>query len=118
VDTHINAILFHASGISSTITVSFEIWNASAPLIEVFGTKGTLSVPDQNEFSESVRLRLQGETEWTVLEPSAGYIGAGRGYGLAEMAEAIAHNRTPRSSGDLGFHVLEIMGSILTAAST
>ena len=118
VDTHINAILFHASGISSTVTMSFEIWSASAPLIEVFGTKGTLAVPDPNQFSEAVKIKLPGESQWTVLEPTAGYISASRGYGLAEMAESIAHNRTPRTCGDLGFHVLEIMESILTAAST
>ena len=44
------------------------------------------------------------------------YAGAGRGYGLADMAHAIATDRPHRASGELAFHVLEVMESIGTAA--
>jgi hypothetical protein len=46
---------------------------------------------------------------------SAGYADAGRGYGLADMAHAIATDRPHRASGDLAFHVLEVMEAVATA---
>ncbi|MBK0296133.1 hypothetical protein IAE22_28080 [Bacillus sp. S34] len=49
-------------------------------------------------------------------EVAAGYADAGRGYGLADMAHAIATDRPHRASGDLAFHVLEIMEAVQTAS--
>ncbi len=48
IDTHISAILFHESGVSSTVTMSFDIWQTRAPMIEIYGTAGTISVGDPN----------------------------------------------------------------------
>ncbi len=115
VDTHINAILEHASGVSSTITVSFEVWRSRAPFIEVFGTGGTISVPDPNFFSKPVEVWTPERGEWSVVPESAGYADAGRGYGLADMAHAIETGRPHRASGELAFHVLEIMHEVLRA---
>ena len=42
VDTHVTAILEHASGVISTVTVSFEVWATLVPKFEVYGTAGTL----------------------------------------------------------------------------
>ena len=50
------------------------------------------------------------------VDVQAGYADAGRGYGLADMARAIETDRPHRASGELAFHVLEIMESILRAA--
>lgn len=115
VDTHVNAILTHASGVSSTLTVSFEVWASRTPRIEVYGTKGTLSVPDPNRFSDPVEVWTQEEPEWKVAPVTAGYADAGRGFGLADMARAIETERPHRASGELAFHVLEIMDAVLTA---
>lgn len=118
VDTHISAILFHESGASSTITVSFEIWATTAPLIEIFCTEGTLSVPDPNKFSDIPKIKSRGEEAWREVEPIAGYLNAGRGYGLAELVAAKENDRKPRLSGELGFHILEIFEAILESART
>ena len=115
VDTHVNAILTHASGISSTLAVSFELWASRAPRIEVYGTTGTLSVPDPNQFSDQVELWTHEEPEWKVVPVSAGYAEAGRGVGLADMAHAIETARPHRASGELAFHVLEIMDAVIKA---
>ena len=45
----------------------------------------------------------------------AGYVDAGRGFGLSEMAKAISEHRPHRVSGELGFHILEVMESILSS---
>jgi predicted dehydrogenase len=115
VDTHISALLEHANGVTATLTMSFDVWATKAPLFEVYGTSGTLAVPDPNRFSDPVSLYTAEEPAWRTVEPSAGYRAAGRGYGLADMAHAIETDRPHRASGELAFHVLEIMDAVLLA---
>ena len=115
IDTHVSAILEHEGGQTSTITVSFEVWATRAPLFELYGTAGTLAVPDPNRFSEPVEVWTTADPEWREVPVSAGYADAGRGYGLADMAHAIDTDRPHRASGELAFHVLEIMDAVLRA---
>lgn len=116
VDTHISAIMTHASGLQSTIMVSFEAWGSRLPTIEIYGTEGSITVPDPNQFSEYTYLYTQNSQEWQKVVHSAGYQDAGRGVGLADMADAIEEKREHRASGKLGFHVLEVMESILKSS--
>ncbi|MEO7123199.1 MAG: Gfo/Idh/MocA family oxidoreductase [Lacisediminihabitans sp.] len=116
VDTHVSAILEHVNGLTSTLTVSFEVWASRAPLFELYGTKGTIAVPDPNRFSDPVEVWTVDAPEWTEAPVSAGYADAGRGFGLADMAHAIETDRPHRASGELAFHVLEIMDAVLRAA--
>jgi predicted dehydrogenase len=117
VDTHVTAILEHVGGVASTVTVSFEVWATTAPLFEVYGTTGTLLMPDPNQFSDSVSAWTAIRPEWHELPISAGYLGGGRGIGLADMASALASGTPHRASAELGFHVLEIMESVLVAST-
>jgi predicted dehydrogenase len=117
VETHVSAILEHANGVTSTVTVSFEVWASRAPLFELYGTTGTIAVPDPNRFSDPVEVWTVDKPEWTELPLSAGYVDAGRGVGLADMAHAIETDRPHRASGELAFHVLEIMDAVLRASS-
>ena len=115
IDTHVSAILEHASGVTSTVTVSFEVWASRAPLFELYGTAGTIAVPDPNRFSDPVEVWTPDAGQWRTLPVSAGYADAGRGVGLADMARAIETNRPHRASGELAFHVLEIMDAVARA---
>ncbi|MFD3443021.1 Gfo/Idh/MocA family protein [Microbacteriaceae bacterium 4G12] len=115
IDTHVTALLEHASGVASSVTVSFEVWGSRHPLIEVYGTDGTISVPDPNRFGDPVEILTREDREWREVPASAGYEGAARGYGLADMAHAIATGREHRASGALAFHVLEIMDAVVRA---
>jgi predicted dehydrogenase len=116
VQTHISALLTHQSGAQSTIMVSFEVWGSRLPKIEVYGTHGTLSVPDPNQFNDIPEIYTEESKEWRAVEECAGYKDSGRGHGLSEMAHAISESRAHRASGNLGFHVLEVMESILKSA--
>ncbi|MGO4595267.1 Gfo/Idh/MocA family protein [Leifsonia sp. 2TAF2] len=118
VDTHVTAILEHASGVVSTVTVSFEVWATRTPKFEVYGTDGTIAVPDPNMFSDPVEVATAADREFREVPVAAGYADAGRGYGLADMARAIETGRPHRASGELAFHVLEIMESVLCAGAT
>jgi predicted dehydrogenase len=115
VETHVSAILEHENGVTSTVTVSFEVWASRAPLFELYGTTGTIAVPDPNRFSDPVEIWTVDTPEWAAVPASAGYADAGRGVGLADLARAIETGRPHRASGELAFHVLEIMDSVLRA---
>ncbi|MCU1524773.1 MAG: oxidoreductase [Microbacteriaceae bacterium] len=117
VDTHVTATLEHASGTASSLTVSFDVWASRIPNIEVYGTGGTISVPDPNRFSDPVELWTSGEQAWQTAGVSAGYADAARGFGLADMARAIETDRPHRASGELAFHVLEIMDAVVRAGN-
>lgn len=118
IDTHVTAVLEHASGVASTITVSFEVWASRTPPIELYGTKGTIAVPDPNRFSDPVEVFTEAEPEWAVAPVAGGYADAGRGFGLADMAHAISTGRPHRASGELAFHVLEIMDAVVRASES
>jgi len=117
VDTHVSALLEHANGVTSTITVSFEVWATKSPKFEVYGTEGTIAVPDPNRFSDPVAVATRTEPEWHEVPVSGGYEDAGRGFGLADMARAIETDGPHRASGALAFHVLEIMDAVLRSSA-
>ncbi|MFC4243234.1 Gfo/Idh/MocA family protein [Gryllotalpicola reticulitermitis] len=118
VDTHITALLQHESGVASTVTVSFEVWATRSPKFEVYGSLGTVAVPDPNRFSDPVEVFTAGAEDWVEVPASAGYRDAGRGYGLSDLAAALASGTPHRASGEIAFHVLDIMESIMTAAAS
>jgi len=115
VDTHVTGVLEHAGGALSTLVMSFDIHAAHLPRIEVYGTAGSLSVPDPNGFEGPVELFPAGGP-WQALPVSAGYPGAGRGTGLADLADALAAGRPHRASAELAQHVLDVMLTLLDAA--
>ncbi len=109
--------LEHESGAISTLMMSFDIWAATLPRIEVYGTEGSVSVPDPNDFDGPVRLYRPDAPQWTQVPETAGYRGAGRGCGVADLAAALASDTPHRASGELAYHVLDVMESLLEAAS-
>jgi predicted dehydrogenase len=107
--THIAGVLDFASGAVGTIITSFDVWASNVPRIEVYGTHGSLSVPDPNTFGGPVRVRRAGAEAWSELPLTHGYTENSRGIGLAEMAYALRSGRPHRADGDLAYHVLDVM---------
>jgi predicted dehydrogenase len=120
VDSTVAGILEHASGALTTLLMSFDVWAARLPRIEVHGTGGSLSVPDPNLFAGPVELLSAADPDagWVDLGATAGFPGAGRGYGLAELADALAAGRPHRAGADVGLHVLDVMESVQRAAES
>ncbi|HEU5369624.1 MAG TPA: Gfo/Idh/MocA family oxidoreductase, partial [Ktedonobacterales bacterium] len=52
--THIAGVLDFASGVIGTIITSFDVWSSRLPRIEIYGTRGSLGVPDPNTFGGPV----------------------------------------------------------------
>jgi predicted dehydrogenase len=113
--THVVGLLEFASGAIGTLLTSFDIWAANLPRIEIYGSEGSLSVPDPNTFGGRVQL-WQPVTQWQDAPLTHPHPENRRGLGLADMAEAIQAGRPHRASGELGFHVLDTMHSLLDAA--
>ncbi len=114
-DTHVTGVLVHASGALSALFMSFDVVATMASRIEVHGETGSLVVPDPNRFDGDVRLRILGAGEWETLPVSAGYVESSRGIGLEDLANT-AKEQEPRAGGQLAFHVLEVMESLLVSA--
>lgn len=115
VETHVTGVLQHAGGALSTLVMSFDVHAARLPRIEVYGTEGSLSVPDPNGFDGPVEL-FGASGAWEALPVSAGYEKAGRGIGLADLGAALAAGRPHRASAELARHVLDVMLTLLDAA--
>ncbi|MCU1663045.1 MAG: oxidoreductase domain protein [Pseudonocardia sp.] len=120
VDSTVTGILEHASGALSTLIMSFDVWAARLPRIEVHGTGGSLSVPDPNTFAGAVELYSAAAPDegWVDVGVTAGYRDAGRGYGVADLALALADGRPHRAGDDLALHVLDVMEAVQQAAVT
>ncbi|MCE5323043.1 Gfo/Idh/MocA family oxidoreductase [bacterium] len=108
VPTHIAGLMDFECGAVGTIMTSFDVWAAELPRIEIYGSEGTLSVPDPNKFGGPVRLFKPGD-DWTEVPLTHGYAENSRGIGLADMAGAIRSGEAHRASGEMAYHVLDIM---------
>ncbi|MFC0410127.1 Gfo/Idh/MocA family protein [Roseomonas elaeocarpi] len=107
--THVTGLLHFASGAVIAITTSFDVWQHRHGNMEIYGTEGSLVVPDPNRFGGTVSLAKRREA-WADVPLSHGYAdGNFRIIGLADMARAIRTGRPHRCDAALGFHVLEVM---------
>ena len=118
------------------LTLSFDVIAHQRNHIELYGTKGSIIVPDPNMFGGSPLVCINSDTgEWiehktedmplgkiNIREESlraneestrANY----RGVGLAEMAYSIEYGKTNRCNGELSLHVLDIIQTTMSAAN-
>ncbi len=116
VPTHVTGLLDFAGGPIATVVTSFDVWSHNTPRLEIYGSEGTLSLPDPNTFGGPVRLRGAKEREWTDVPLTHGNTGNSRGLGVVDLAAAIRTERPQRASGDLAFHVLDIMHAVHDAS--
>ena len=118
VPTHVVGVIDFACGAIATIITSFDIWAAHLPRIEVYGSEGSLSVPDPNTFGGPVMLRKRNDKDWRDISLSHGYEENSRGLGVADMALGWRDKRPHRANGELAYHVLDIMHAIHDASKT
>lgn len=109
VPTYSSGILNFKNGVICNLITSFDVWGTKLPSIEIYGSEGTLIVPDPNRFGGPVLLRRMGTEEWSHIPLLYGYSDSYRGIGVADMACAIILNRKHKATGELAYHVLDIM---------
>ena len=127
--TNINAILEFAKGAQVTLGASWDVWkHGHAHPIELYGSEGSMLVPDPNFFAGTISYSAKGG-EYVEVDTADGPFGAAnwpwsgpftranyRMLGVADLIDAARGNREPRCSGRLAAHVVEVMEAILTSA--
>jgi predicted dehydrogenase len=120
VPTHVTGALEFESGVLATVLMSWDIWATHLPYIEVYGTEGSLSVPNPDEFGGLPLVRRAGEEELRQPPPPPGTVpwsqlplthdgSVERGIGVADMADAMRTGRAHRANAELAHHVLEVL---------
>jgi predicted dehydrogenase len=109
--THYAGILDFQSGAVGEITTSFDIWASRSPVLAVYGTEGSMLVPDPNGFGGEVWVAKKG-SDFELVQETRPFSENSRGVGVLEMAMAIREGRPHRASGALALHVLDAMQSI------
>jgi predicted dehydrogenase len=109
VATHVTGVLTFVNGAAVSMTTSFDVARHRHLPIELYGETGSLIVPDPNFFGGRVEYATAAD-DWREIPTRHAYAdGNYRILGLADMAQAIRTGRPHRASGDLAFHVLEVM---------
>jgi len=106
VPTHAVTVLRLERGGLATLTVSFEARGQYLSGLVVYGTTGSLVLPDANAFGGDVILRTGQEDGETVAYSSRGAQET-RGLGVDDLVASLRDDRPHRASGALALHVLE-----------
>ncbi|MBL8808087.1 MAG: Gfo/Idh/MocA family oxidoreductase [Rhodospirillales bacterium] len=132
--TTVMALLEFASGADIMFTMSWDVWKHGHPPIELYGTEGSLRVPDPNFFGGTVEYTERGG-DWISVDSAARPFGKPnwrspnwaanmpdranyRCLGIAELASAAVKGTPHRASGALASHVLDAMHAILESGRT
>ncbi len=127
--TNIHALLEFANGATVTLSASWDVWAHHHANMELYGTEGSLFVPDPNFFGGEVGLAGPEGAESVIaadehpfgvpnIEDGEGRMRANyRCAGLADMAAAIDEGRPHRCNADLAVHAVDVMVSILRAGA-
>ena len=115
VPTHYAGVFDFHSGPMAALNMSFDVWSHNLPIIEIYGTEGSLRVPDPNTFGGVVEVQRPGDKGWQQI-PLSHSDKVLRGIGVADMASGILHRRPHRASGELAYHALEAMLAVQLAS--
>ena len=132
--TNVQALLHFANGADIVFVMSWDVWKHGHPPIELYGTEGSLRVPDPNFFGGNVEYTDKGG-DWISVDPSDRTFGKPnwrspnwapsmpdranyRCLGIAELASAAVNGTPHRASGALASHALEVMHAILNAGTS
>lgn len=112
VPTHYSGTLDFANRAVATVIMSFDVWPApDQPCIVIYGTEGTMLVPDPNTFTGPVRVHRGADKTFNEM-PLTHSDQRLRGTGVADMAYSILRRkRRHRCSGELAHHVIEVMAA-------
>ena len=128
--TNIHALLEFHSGATITLSTSWDVWHHKRNHFELYGTEGTLYVPDPNFFGGTVEIGGK-DGSLTELPPwdhpfgvpnqehgDRGPLANYRTAGLADMVAALQEGRDARCSLERTLHGVEVMTACLKSGET
>ncbi len=127
--TNIHALLEFAQGATITLSTSWDVWAHRHAPMELYGSEGSLFVPDPNFFGGTLEIagrdgEIAEAPAWDhpFYKPNeqhnSGMMANYRTVGLADMAAAIAQNRPHRCSLELAVHAVDVMTSVLRSGES
>ena len=121
IPTHYTAILEFDSGVTGSVTVSFDMqysyWESKLPYIQIEGSGGSIIIPDPNKFEGPVKLRrLNGD--YCEIPLTHGFTGNMRGMGFVRMLNDFYNHKNLRTNGSLALHILDVMTGISRSAES
>ena len=114
--SHVSALLEFQNGATASIITTFDCKKSDLPLIEIYGTKGSIKVPDPNCFSGPVFLATSDGLGFKEVPLTHIYAENSRGLGLADLASFIVSGKDAKAGYQQIGHVLEIMCAIFSSA--
>ncbi len=125
VPTSLQVIAGFEGGAQSASLLSFDSALERHGVFEVHGTEGSIIIPDPNMFEGKIQyVKAQtklADGDWggqEFLEVEQEGVVTGRGLGLLDMVRAIAEDRPHVATGELGYHVLDVMLSAQESAAS
>ncbi len=127
--TNIHALLEFHTGATITLSTSWDVWHHKRNHFELYGTEGTLYVPDPNFFGGTVEIGGR-DGSLTELAPWDHPFGINnqnhngrdlanyRTAGLADMVAALQEGRDARCSLERTLHGVEVMMACLKSGET
>lgn len=127
--TTIHALLQFESGATITLSTSWDVYAHRHDHMELYGTEGSLFVPDPNFFGGELEMAGRDGEIQTVPSSDhpfgipnelngdskrANY----RTVGLADMVDALGSGRAHRCSLELALHAVDVMTGILKSGET
>lgn len=114
--THILATLDFAEGPRASLTTSFDVHDTRHSTLVLYGSEGTLRLPDPNTFGGPLEHLRAGADQWESIEVSRPFTDNSRGLGVSDMARALRDGAPHRASGELGYHIVDIMHAVLESS--
>lgn len=115
--THITGSIEFESGCICNMVMSFDCYPYPLPHIILYGSEGTLIVPDPNQFGGEILFRSKESEKFEVVPLDPGSTENLRGIGLIEMARSIETGAPFSANSHLAAHVVEIMEAFLTSST-
>jgi len=125
VPSSVQVVSTFEGGQHGTHLLSFDSALERHGVVEIHGTEGSIVLPDPNRFDGRTayvkplgvfRDGMKTDQEWIEVEQQGTVVG--RGLGVLDMIRAIAEDRPHVATGDLGFHVLDVLLSAQASAET
>jgi predicted dehydrogenase len=127
--TNIHALLEFHSGATINLSTSWDVWHHKRNHFELYGTEGTLYVPDPNFFGGTVEIgskdgKLKALKPWKHPFGKVNQNHNGRELanyrtaGLADMVTALVEGRDARCSLERALHGVDVMTACLTSGET
>lgn len=127
--TNIHALLEFHSGATVNLSTSWDVWHHKRNHFELYGTEGSLYVPDPNFFGGPLEVAGR-DGVLTAVEPwdhpfgkinqhhNGRDLANWRTAGLADMVAALREGRDARCSLDRALHGVDVMTACLTSGET